>query len=142
MCCLFLKNWKIWLCIIIGIVIGIVIAEFFIYKIPKTFNILSADNKYFYLNGTKLENVYIISNSDAKIIPETKNVIIMGNITFDSRMIDDNTIEKLDNIYFLSTKPTIDCDLYEKIKNKIKYISSKNECLMIKFIDNDSSDTK
>ena len=45
----------------------------------------------------------------------------------------DNAIKILDKIYFLSTKPTVDSALYEKIKDKIKYISSQNQCLIINF---------
>lgn len=141
---IFLKNLKVWgsivLFIVIGIVIGICIAEFIFYKVDN--NILSINNEIFYFNGTKLDNVYIVANADTKISPETKNVIITNNIILESKMVDDNVINNLDSIYFLSIKPTIDADLYEKIKNKIKFISSQNECLMIRFNDNNSSDAK
>ena len=100
-------------------------------KQPK--NVLSTDNEHFYLNGQKLENVYILSNSDAKISEGIKNVIVMDTVILESQMIDDNAIKILDKIYFLSTKPTVDSALYEKIKDKIKYISSQNQCLIINF---------
>lgn len=134
---IFLKNWKVCgsivLFIVVGIVIGICIAEFIFYKGDN--NILSMNNEIFYFNETKLDNVYIVANADTKISPEAKNVIITNNIILESKMIDDNVINNLDNIYFLSMKPTIDADLYEKIKNKIKYISSQKQCLIIKFKD-------
>lgn len=125
------QNWKVWIFIVIGIVIGLCVAEFIFYKADN--NILSINNENFYLNGTKLDNVYIVTNADTKISPETKNVIIANNIILESKMVDDNVINNLDSIYFLSIKPTIDADLYEKIKNKIKYISSQKQCLIIKF---------
>lgn len=134
---IFLKNLKVWgfivFFIVIGIVIGICVAEFIFYKGDN--KILSINNEIFYFNGTKLDNVYIVANADTKISPETKNVIITNNIILESKMVDDNVINNLDNIYFLSMKPTIDADLYEKIKNKIKYISSQKQCLIIKFKD-------
>ena len=42
---------------------------------------------------------------------------------------------KIENIYILSTKPTITADLFEKIKDKIKYISSDKQILQIVFVD-------
>lgn len=132
---IFLKNWKVCgsivLFIVVGIVIGLCVAEFIFYKVDN--NILSINNEIFYFNGTKLHNVYIVTNADTKISPEAKNVIITNNIILESKMVDDNVINNLDCIYFLSIKPTIDADLYEKIKNKIKYISSQKQCLIIKF---------
>ena len=115
------------------IVVCIMIYLGFVIFTKHSKNILSTDNEHFYLNGQKLENIFIISNSDARVSEGTKNIIVMDNITFELKMITDNVINNLDKIYFLSTKPTVDSVLYEKIKDKIEYISSQNQCLIINF---------
>ena len=98
---IFLKNWKVCgsivLFIVVGIVIGLCVAEFIFYKVDN--NILSINNEIFYFNGTKLHNVYIVTNADTKISPEAKNVIITNNIILESKMVDDNVINNLDWIY-------------------------------------------
>ena len=126
------------------IVVCIMIYLGFVIFTKHSKNILSTDNEHFYLNGQKLENVYIVSNSDAKVFERTKNIIIMDKITLESHMIDNNVIDTLDKIYFLSTKPTVDSVLFEKIKDKIEYISSQNQCLIIKFreVNNENKSTQ
>ena len=45
-------------------------------------------------------------------------------------------IENIKNIYFSSEKPSIESELYESIKKKIKYISSDKQILQIVFVEN------
>ena len=92
-------------------------------------NILYVSEGKFYLNSTELEDVYIISKKSNVVPKDNKNVIVVNDITLENTMFED--LEKIENIYILSTKPTITADLFEKIKDKIKYISSDKQILQI-----------
>lgn len=92
-------------------------------------NILYVSEGKFYLNSTELEDVYIISKKSNVVPKDKKNVIVVNDITLENTMFED--LEKIENIYILSTKPTITADLFEKIKDKIKYISSDKQVLQI-----------
>lgn len=92
-------------------------------------NILYVSEGKFYLNSTELEDVYIISKKSNVVPKDKKNVIVVNDITLENTMFED--LEKIENIYILSTKPTITADLFEKIKDIIKYISRDKQVLQI-----------
>ena len=96
-------------------------------------NILYVSEGKFYLNSTELEDVYIISKKSNVVPKDNKNVFVVNDITLENTMFED--LGKIENIYILSTKPTITADLFEKIKDKIKYISSDKQILQIVFVD-------
>lgn len=98
-------------------------------KCSKDINVLYVSEGKFYLNSTELEDVYIISKKLNVVPKDKKNVIVVNDITLENTMFED--LEKIENIYILSTKPTITADLFEKIKDKIKYISSDKQVLQI-----------
>ena len=97
-------------------------------------NIMYVSNGEFYINSQKVENVFIISDENDIIQNSKKNIVVVNNITLKKSMFFSN-ISKIKNIYFLSEKPSIESELYELLKNKIKYISSDKQILQIVFDD-------
>ena len=117
----------------------IIIAEIIFCCIIYNFNshnILSTDCEYYYLNNEKLSNVYFISNANDKILSNIKNIIIVNDTKLKTDMFYDKNTNNIEKIIFLSAKPTIDSDLYEKIKNKIVIIPNHNKCLLIEKANN------
>lgn len=117
----------------------IIIAEIIFCCIIYNFNshnILSTDCEYYYLNNEKLSDVYFISNVNDKISSSTKNIIILNDTKLETDMFYNKNTNNIEKIIFLSAKPTIDSDLYEKIKNKIVIIPNHNKCLLIEKANN------
>lgn len=96
-------------------------------------NILYVLDGKVYVNSEKIEDVYIIEKESDKVGPDKKNVIVVNDVTLQVSMFEN--VEKIEKINFLSTKPSIDSELFEKIKYKIKYISSDKQILQIVFDD-------
>lgn len=130
---LFMNKGLIIFCFII------IIAEIIFCCIIYNFNfhnILSTDCEYYYLNNEKLSDVYFISNVNDKISSSTKNIIILNDTKLETDMFYNKNTNNIEKIIFLSAKPTIDSDLYEKIKNKIVIIPNHNKCLLIEKANN------
>ncbi len=98
-------------------------------------NIMYVSNGEFYINSQKVENVFIISDENDIIQNGKKNIVVVNNITLKKSMFFSINISKIKNIYFMSEKPSIESELYELLKNKIKYISSDKQILQIVFDD-------
>lgn len=113
----------------------------FVIFTKQTRNILSTDNEHFYLNGQKLEDVYFISDENDKVPAETKNVIVVNNIALNESMFEDKGVTKVKKIYFLSSILAIDSELYNKIKNKMEFISTRNQCFLVEIKKEDNSNT-
>ena len=104
-------------------------------------NIMYISSGEVYVNSKKVENVFIISDEKDVVQNGKKNIVVLKNVTLKKSMFAENensfkkNIENIKNIYFLSEKPSIESELYESIKKKIKYISSDKQILQIVFVD-------
>lgn len=93
-------------------------------------------NGKFYINSNEIEDVYIISEENNSVPKNKKNIIVLNDITLKSNMFpnySDDDFNKIENIYFFSSKQTVDEELYKKIKEKVKCISGNNKILQIEF---------
>lgn len=93
-------------------------------------------NGKFYINSNEIEDVYVISDENNSVPENKKNIIVLNDITLKSNLFfnySDDDFNKIENIYFFSSKQTVDERLYKRIKEKVKCISGNNKILQIEF---------
>ena len=124
-------NFQISAVVSIGLCVLLILEVilFIIYLFSKNNIEIFSSDENISLSKNELENFVLIS-SDFQQINKKKDVIVVtNNVVLKKSMLSDiNSIKK---IYFLSSNPAIDSDLYEEIKNRIFFISTENQYLII-----------
>lgn len=100
----------------------------------KTINIYPSTENIIFTKD-ELAKANIITNNNKLIEPKKNIIIVFDDVIIDESMFSNKSdINLIRKIYFLSSNPTIDSDLYEKIKDKASIISTESQCLTVKNI--------
>lgn len=118
---------------IISIVIVLIgIISFFLFKIPINISIFSESVT---LSKDELKNSILVTEeykTKNKFIESRIEVIIVSdNTVLRKNMFKDEQLKKVKKIYFLSSLPSIDVDLYKNIKNRVTYFSDSVPCFTV-----------
>lgn len=142
-----MQNWNgicknILFVIIILIFIFLVVLIVTIIYQEKFCNIYTTDK--ISLTKEKVEKLAIVSQKNNFVIESGKEIIIvLDNIILRKCMFtSDEDINAIKKIYFLSSHPVIDLDLYNHIKDRVNIISAENQCLLIEQKKEDNANNK
>lgn len=96
------------------------------------------------LTKEEVEKLAIVSQKNNFVIESGKEIIIvLDNIILRKCMFtSDEDINAIKKIYFLSSHPVIDLDLYNQIKDRVNIISAENQCLLIEQKKEDNANNK
>lgn len=142
-----MQNWNgiyknILFVIIILIFIFLVVLIVTIIYQEKFCNIYTTDK--ISLTKEEVEKLAIVSQKNNFVIESGKEIIIvLDNIILRKCMFtSDEDINTIKKIYFLSSHPVIDLDLYNHIKDRVNIISAENQCLLIEQKKEDNANNK
>ncbi len=142
-----MQNWNgicknILFVIIILIFIFLVVLIVTIIYQEKFCNIYTTDK--ISLTKEEVEKLAIVSQKNNFVIESGKEIIIvLDNIILRKCMFtSDEDINAIKKIYFLSSHPVIDLDLYNQIKDRVNIISAENQCLLIEQKKEDNANNK
>lgn len=142
-----MQNWNgicknILFVIIILIFIFLVVLIVTIIYQEKFCNICTTDK--IRLTKEEVEKLAIVSQKNNFVIESGKEIIIvLDNIILRKCMFtSDEDINAIKKIYFLSSHPVIDLDLYNQIKDRVNIISAENQCLLIEQKKEDNANNK
>ena len=124
-------NFQISAVVSIGLCVLLILEVilFIIYLFSKNNIEIFSSDENISLSKNELENFVLISSDFQQINKKTDVIVVTNNVVLKKSMLSDiNSIKK---IYFLSSNPAIDSDLYEEIKNRIFFISTENQYLII-----------
>ena len=99
------------------------------------------------LSKEELENSLLVTKEyetgNTKIDSEIEVIIVSDNIVLKKSMFKpDSNLGSIKKIYFLSSHPVIDLDLYNQIKDRVNIISAENQCLLIEQKKEDNANNK
>lgn len=129
-------NFQILSVIKIGLCI-LLILEFIIfllYIFAKNNIEISTIDENISLTKNELENFVLVSENDQKINDKTEVIVVTNNVVLKKSMFTfEKNIDLIKKIYFLSSNPTIDSELYEEIRERIIIKIDQNQVCVINF---------
>ena len=130
-----MQNWNgicknILFVIIILIFIFLVVLIVTIIYQEKFCNIYTTDK--ISLTKEEVEKLAIVSQKNPSIQKDKEIVVVLNNIEIlKNSMFRDKNLDKVKKIYFLSSHPVIDSQLYKKIKDRVVFNADNFPCLVV-----------
>ena len=130
-----MQNWtgicKNILCVIIILIfIFLVVLIVTIIYQEKFCNIYTTDK--ISLTKEEVEKLAIVSQKNPSIQKDKEIVVVLNNIEIlKNSMFRDKNLDKVKKIYFLSSHPVIDSQLYKKIKDRVVFNADNFPCLVV-----------
>ena len=116
--------------IIILIFIFLVVLIVTIIYQEKFCNIYTTDK--ISLTKEEVEKLAIVSQKNPSIQKDKEIVVVLNNIEIlKNSMFRDKNLDKVKKIYFLSSHPVIDSQLYKKIKDRVVFNADNFPCLVV-----------
>ena len=107
----------------------------FIFTFCNTSVCIHASHENISLSKDELENSILITKKhekDSNCIDSKKEIIIVSdNVVLKKNMFEDKNLKKVKKIYFLSSLPSIDIDLYKQIEDRVTFSTDSVTCFTV-----------